>query len=155
MNDILYLQTRFTDILNGIIKDSLIVFSAFLALLFVHWQTAFLFFVFAHLLLLLLWGGQEKKIAFYAESFQQYLAKIADHILDIRKRFDFISSQNGQKLELERFINFNTHYFRLMLRSIFVRASFAPIMEFLGFCLFAVFLSWASLKGEKFRFFFR
>ncbi|MBI2602784.1 MAG: ABC transporter ATP-binding protein [Deltaproteobacteria bacterium] len=136
MNDVLFLQTKFSDIVNGLLRDSIMIVSAFLTLLFVHWQTAVgtLF-----LSPFLAWsiGKLGKQITFYAEAFQQRLASIADLILDMRKRFEFIKAHAGECREQERFTEANNEYYHFIRKSILLRSAFAPILEFLGFAILA------------------
>ena len=40
MNDVLYLQSRFSDFVASIIKDSVLILSALAAMFLIHWQTA-------------------------------------------------------------------------------------------------------------------
>ncbi|MBP6218991.1 MAG: hypothetical protein KA436_10440, partial [Oligoflexales bacterium] len=42
MNDVLFLQTRFSEIVNSIVRDATILFAALLTLVLIHWPTVLL-----------------------------------------------------------------------------------------------------------------
>lgn len=137
MNDVLFLQTRFSDILNSFVRDTVVMLSAFLTLLVIHWPTALCLLAASPFVA---WGmGRTgKRIAFFAEAFQKELARMVELVLEVRQRFDFMRAQAGEACERERFFACNSGYYRLMRQSIMVRAAFAPLMELLGFTCFAL-----------------
>lgn len=139
MNDVLYLQTRFSDILNSFLRDGIVIISAALTLFFIHWPTAVILVVVAPIVASKM-GKTGKKITFFAEAFQRELALIANCLLEIRKRFDFMRCQHGEAYEIKAFAEFNERYYRIIRRSILVRSAFAPALEFFGFAFFAVIL---------------
>lgn len=139
MNDVLYLQTRFSDILNSFVRDGCVVLAAFASLLFIHLPTG-LFLLSVSPFIAFGMGRTGKKIAFFAEVFQSELANMADLVLEIRRRFEFIRAQGGEKRDFNRFSSVNNSYYRFIKRSLFVRAFFAPSMEFIGFFLFSAIL---------------
>ena len=139
MNDVLYLQNKFSDIANGLVRDLIMFFAAFFTLFFIHWPTALGFLIIAPLIV---WGlGRTgKKIAGFTEAVQIKLGKIADLVLDFRKRFEFIKAHRGEAYENRRFEVFNTEYYKTIRKSIFVRSIFAPVLEFLSYAAFALIL---------------
>lgn len=137
MNDILFLQSRFSDILNSLLRDGMIMLSAFLTLMFVHWQTGFVLLFFCPLIAFGM-GRTGKKIALYTEKFQKELSYMADLILEIRRRYEFIKTQGGEEKEHARFRVVAEAYYHMIKKSIFVRAAFAPWMEFIGFGVFSL-----------------
>lgn len=136
MNDVAYLQSRLSDLLSGLVKDSVIVFSAMVSLYFIHWPTAVVL-SFLSIPLMFGTGKTGKRISHYAEGWQKNLARMASALLEMRKRFEFIRAQGGEKAEFERFREMNDGYYKNIVRSIFIRSAFAPGLEFLGFAMLA------------------
>lgn len=140
MNDVLFLQTKFNDIMNSFIKDSFVMLTALLTLFVIHWQTALVLVAVAPFIAFGM-GRTGKKIAYFAERFQKELALIADLVLELRQRKYFIRAQKGEGREFQRFEEANKSYFEMIKKSLLVRASFAPAMEFIGFTVFAL-ITW-------------
>lgn len=136
MNDVSYLQSRMSDLLTGLVKDSVQVLSSLAALYFIHWPTGVLLTILS-LPLLMMTGKTGKKISHYAAGWQKNLAKMASAVLEMRKRFEFIRAQAGEKAELERFHVLNQGYYKNIVRSILIRSAFAPGLELLGFLMLA------------------
>ncbi|MCB9229866.1 MAG: ABC transporter ATP-binding protein [Deltaproteobacteria bacterium] len=136
MNDVLFLQTRFTDILGSVIRDGIMMCSAIVSLLIICWPLALLLLLISPLVALGM-GKTGKRIAYFAEAFQKELAAMASHIFEVRQRFDFIRAQAGEQREIGRWQALNQAYYRMIRRSLLIRAAFAPVMEWLGFLLFA------------------
>ena len=137
MNDVLYLQTRFSDILNSFLRDGCVILAAYISLLFIHLPTG-IFLLFISPLIATGMGKTGKRIAYFAEVFQKELANMADLILEIRRRFEFIKAQGGERRDFARFSSANESYYKFIKKSLFVRALFAPTMEFIGFFLFSL-----------------
>jgi subfamily B ATP-binding cassette protein MsbA len=139
MNDVLYLQNSFSDIVSCILKDGILVLSCLIALSVIHLPTTLVLIALAPLLALIL-GKIGKRIATYARGWQRDLAIIVATVLDIRTRFKFVRAQHGEATELARFEKLNQSYYRFIRRSILLRSSFAPGLEFFGFAVFAFFI---------------
>jgi len=139
MNDVLFLQNKFSDIANGLVRDSIMTLAAFATLFFVHWPTALGLMLISPFIA---WGvGRTgKKISNYTEAFQKKLAQLADLVLEFRKRFEFIKAHRAESYESERFRHVNKEYYRSIRKSIFVRSIFAPLLEFLSYAIFAFIL---------------
>ncbi len=137
MNDVMYLQGRFADLLTGLVKDAVLVVACYAVLAVVHWPTALVLMALSPFVAFGM-GRTGKRIAFFTAAFQQELARIAGAVLDLRARFDFIRSQSGEAYEERRFAQLNDGYYRMIRRSILVRSAFAPVLELLGFLLFAL-----------------
>ncbi len=137
MNDVMLLQTRFTDIMTGLIKDTVATFACYVVLAIIHWPSALALFVLSPFIAFGM-GRTGKRIARYAEVYQRELGAMAAAILDIRARLDFIRAQQGEAREKARFAAMNMAYFRMIRRSILVRSAFAPVLEFGGFAVFAL-----------------
>lgn len=136
MNDVSYLQSRMSDLLSGLVKDSVQVVSSMAALYFIHWPTGVLLTILS-LPLMMATGRTGKKISHYAAGWQKNLAKMASAVLEMRKRFEFIRAQRGEQAEIERFQALNQSYYKNIVRSIFIRSAFAPGLELLGFLMLA------------------
>lgn len=145
MNDIMFLQNRLSDLLTALFKDVVIVASCFVFLIFAHPPTAMVLAVLAPFIAFGM-GRTGKRIARFAEKFQSELAKIASIVLNIRERFEFVRAQHGEARELAWFRSSNDNYYRMIRKSILIRSAFAPVMELVGFVLFAALL-WAVGKG--------
>lgn len=139
MNDVMVLQTRFSDILTGLVRDSVAVLSCLAALAWLHWPTALVLLALAPLIAFGM-GRTGKRIARYAEAFQRELARLAAAVLDLRSRFDFIRAQSAESFESNRFAALNLAYFNHIRSSILVRSAFAPLLELFGFGVFAGFI---------------
>ncbi len=136
MNDVMVLQNRFSDVLQVLVRHSFSISVGFIWLLIIHWRTALVMAVLAPFIAFGM-GRTGKRIARYAEAFQRELTRIAGSVLDLRARFDFIRAQGAEGLERKRFHEKNVAYYRMILKSIFVRSAFAPALELMGFGLFA------------------
>ena len=136
MNDVLLLQSRFSDILTSLVRDSVAVIGCFAILIIVHWPSALVLGLLSPMIAFGM-GRTGKRIAKFAEIYQRELSRIAAAILDFRSRFDFIRSQQGESVERASFNLINLNYYRMIRRSIMVRSAFAPVLEFVGFCVFA------------------
>jgi subfamily B ATP-binding cassette protein MsbA len=145
MNDVMLLQTRFSDLMTALIKDTFLLIACYVALAIVHWPSALVLLGFSPFLAFGL-GRSGKRIAFFTEAFQRELARMAGSILDLRARFEFVRSQGAEGLEAERFGRLTRGYFEMMRRSLLLRAAFSPLLEFLGFAFFAGFV-WAVGRG--------
>jgi subfamily B ATP-binding cassette protein MsbA len=145
MNDVLFLQTRFSDIFATFLHDSVLIISCFAALAFIHWPTALVLLVASPFVALGL-GRVGKRISFYAHRWQTELARLSALVLDLRARFDFIRAQGGERVEIARFERVNDEYYGNIRKSLFIRSTFAPALEFGGFMVFAAFVYIISRK---------
>lgn len=136
MNDVMFLQNRFSNILGSLLKDSIIILAALVTMLTIHFPTGLLSLACAPLIAWRM-GHTGKKISHFTEILQINLALISKTVLDIRKRFEFIRAQGGERREIERFENLNQAYYQAMRKSIFLRSIFAPGLEFCGFLFFS------------------
>lgn len=158
MNDVLFLQTRLSDVMSSFVKDGVLILTSYSIIVWIHWPSALAITLISPFIAFGM-GRTGKKIATYAEQFQRELAKISTSVLDFRNRFDFIRSQKGEKLEISRFERANEDYFQATKKSIFIRSVFAPAMELIGFCGFAAVLFavsrgyWDVSAGIMFQFF--
>lgn len=145
MNDIMFLQNRFSDLLTALFKDTVVIVSCFFVLLYIHLPTALVLALLAPFIAFGM-GRTGKRIARFAEKFQAELARIAAIVLNIRERFEFIRAQRGEARELDWFRTSNDSYYRMIRKSILIRSAFAPMMELVGFVIFAA-LVWAIGAG--------
>lgn len=139
MNDVQFIQTRISDVLNSIIRDGVKILSALTLLFIIHWPTA-LFVAGVSPFIGMGMGRIGKVIARYSEQFQKELGRMAASILDIRQRFSFIRAQSGEVIENRRFDSIVTNYYGQVRDSILIRSAFAPGLEFIGFAFFALVL---------------
>ena len=139
MNDVLFLQSRFSEIAGSLLRDVVLVTACLIALIFVHWPSALALLLCSPVLAFGL-GKVGKRIGRYADWWQRELAKLAASVLDFRERFDFIRASHAEEAELRRFEVMNRRYYRSIRKSILIRSAFAPGLEFIGFMVFAVFL---------------
>lgn len=139
MNDVHFLQARISDLMTGFVRDGSIVTASLLALYIIHWPTALVITVLA-IPLTISTGRTGRRIAHFAEGWQLELARMAGAVLDLRRRFEFIRAQLGEELEKKRFWAINQAYYKTIRRSIWMRAMFAPVLEWIGFAGFALIL---------------
>ncbi len=136
MNDILFLQNRFSDLLTALFKDSVVILSCLAVLFCTHAPTAFILALAAPFIAFFM-GRTGKRIAKYSEKFQRELSSISAITLSLRERFEFIRAQRGEHRELDWFNKHNDNYYRMVKKSILVRSAFAPLMELIGVSIFA------------------
>lgn len=148
MNDVMFLQSRYSEITATFIKDSVLIISCLIFIAILFPLGALILLVIAPFLAIAL-GKTGKRIAFFANAWQRELARIAGVVLDIRERFSFIKAQRACKIERQQFAKFNDNYYRIIRRSILLRASFAPGVEFVGFVIFAGFVLAMNNMGLK------
>lgn len=159
MNDVTYLQSRLSDLVTGLVKDSCQVIALLASLYLIQWQLA----ICINLLvipIMISTGRTGKRIARFTEGWQQALAKMAGAVLDLRRRFEFIRSQQGERFEEKRFQALNQDYYDMIRKTILTRSLFAPSLEFAGALLFALVLvavgrGWSAFRfgpGELFQF---
>ncbi len=139
MNDVMYLQNKFSDIVNSLVRDSIMILAAFGTLLFIHWPTALSLMIVAPILGSGV-GRIGKTIAQYTSAVQKKLAELADLIHDSRRRFEFIKAHRAEVYERNRFDSVNRDYYRTIRKSIFIRSIFAPFLEFISFAILALIL---------------
>ncbi|SME99559.1 ABC transporter ATP-binding protein [Pseudobacteriovorax antillogorgiicola] len=139
MNDVLYLQSRFSEVLSSVVKDSVLIVSAFFVMFLLHWPTALVLLLLSPFFFVYL-GRKGRKISAYADAWQRRLAGMSARILSLRQRFNFIRAQGGERRELELFDRLNDDYYKMIRKSIFLRAVMGPATEFSGFVIFAVVL---------------
>lgn len=136
MNDVFYLQTRFSEIASSLVKDGVSLIASLVVIALYSPMTALVLLVIGPLLMIRL-GTVSKRISRYAEAWQNDIAMLAAKVLDVRRRFGFIRSQKAEPLEAKIFAKQNSHYYETVRSSIALRASFSPLVEYIGFLLFA------------------
>ena len=134
MNDVAFLQNKLSDAVTAFAKDGVSCLASLITLLFLHWPSGLVLLALAPILAFG-FGRIARRIAWYAKYWQLELAKLSSAVLDIRERFPMIFSQGGQRVELHRFNRHVERYYETMRRSILLRSSLAPGMEWFGFLL--------------------
>ncbi len=151
MNDVLYLQSRYSDFMASFIKDSVLIISALAAMFIIHWQTAMVLLIGSPFLFVIL-GQISRRISHFAEGWQKDLGKMSGFILSLRKRYPFIQAQQSQSYEIKLFERLNDKYYHTIKKSIFLRSTFSPGLEMFGFLGFSGVLLLLSkrLFGQEF-----
>lgn len=139
MNDVVFLQTRFSDVANTFVRGGVSIVSCLIVLAWINWPSALVIVCLAPFLMFSM-GRAGKKISYFTEAFQRELARMSAAVLDIRSRFDFIRAQHGEEVERERFNVLNERYYKMMRGSIMIRSAFGPVLELIGFAIFAGFV---------------
>jgi ATP-binding cassette, subfamily B, bacterial MsbA len=137
MNDVLFLQTKFSDIAKGVVKDGFVIISCLITLAVIHMPTFLVLILCAPVLAWVL-GAVGRRISFYAQMWQQNLSRIASSCLELRRRMKFVKGQRGEGREQTIFARLNQNYFESIAQSIFIRSAFAPVLEWFGFFLLVV-----------------
>jgi ABC-type multidrug transport system fused ATPase/permease subunit len=145
MNDVQVLQTRFGEMWMNLIRDLLMVLSALGALCFISVNGAIIFSLSLPILFWFL-GRAGSGISNYAEEWQRLIARMALNISQIRQRLEFIVAQLGQRFEMERFDKLNKRIWAVTVRSLRVRTTVAPFVEWIGFLIFAATLKFIHVK---------
>jgi ABC-type multidrug transport system fused ATPase/permease subunit len=136
MNDVAAIEGKLSNLVAGFLRDLLTLTASYVGLIFVWWPAAVFLLLISPLIAI--WTGRTgRKISKWSEEFQDAQAKFQAFAHDFRSRLEFVKAQNGEKREFEQFERMNLRYFSAVKKSIFTRALFAPIFEFLGFSLFA------------------
>lgn len=154
MNDVLFLQARFSDIAKGMVKDGFVIFSCLVTLAVIHMPTFLVLIICAPCLAWVL-GAVGKRISHFAQMWQRNLAHISAFCLEIRRRMKFVKGQRGEKWEEAKFSHTNQNYFESIAQSIFIRSAFAPALEWFGFFLLVVISSavtkklWGNFSDEE------
>ena len=136
MNDTFLLQVRFSDIMTCFIRNSAQVCTCIVVLSLLHYPSALALLIIACVLTFIL-RNTSRRIVTFAEEYQAKLATISTQVLDLRKRFEFIRSQGGAELEMQKFADSSQAYYRAVRRSILVRTGLSPLSEFIGVVIFA------------------
>ncbi len=146
MNDVIYLQNRLLDVVNACVRDAVTMLACLITLFFVHWPIAVLLLAISPFIAKGV-GGVGEKISVYAKFFQEKMGFIADYLLELRKRLSFIRAQQGESFEIKRFYEINDSYYQEVKKSIFIRASFAPSIELMGFLSFSIII-WLATRAN-------
>ena len=147
MNDVSVIQGRFSDVTTSFVRDLVLVLAALAAIFFINWRAGLAVAALVPFGAALL-GRAAVRIAWYSEQFQRRLAATAGLFLNIRSRFAMIRAQHGEELEFKRFDQILSDYYRMIRRSLLLRSTMGPGMEFVGFCVFAGFVSYLTRSGE-------
>ena len=139
MNDVVFLQTRFSDVANTFVRGGVSIISCLFVLAWIHWPSALVILMLMPFMMLSM-GRAGKRISYFTEAFQRELARMAAAILDVRSRFEFIRAQHGEDIERERFNTLNQQYYKMIRSSIMIRSAFGPVLELVGFVIFAGFV---------------
>ncbi len=151
MNDVLFLQQRFSEILKSVFRDVFIILGSLLALLIINLE-ATLILILASIPFGLTLGFASRNISKMISQAQSMMAQLANQILGVRRRFVHLRSQGGEKVEIQFFDDFADKYFRHIRSSIKYRATFPPLLEWLGFVCLAGFFAYYTKdsKGSMF-----
>ena len=131
LNDVHFLEARFSEMTGNLLRDSFIILAAIAALFLVHWPMALLLLAISPILAFFV-GRIGRRIAHFAEGWQRELSHISSLILSLRERFDFIRGQSGEAAEKAAFLRLNQGYLSYIKKSLLIRSGFAPWLEFIG-----------------------
>jgi len=139
VNDVVFVQTRLSEVMTSFLRGGMSIVASLATMLFIHWPSAMVMMALIPFMARAT-GSTGKRIAGFSDIVQRSLRRMADLVLEVRARFDFMRAQGGEMADLARFDSANESYFHMIIRSIFVRSSFAPALEFCGFAIFAAFI---------------
>lgn len=139
INDVTFVQTRLSDIMTSFLRGGVSVIASLVVMFLIHWQSAVITLVIIPIVGFFT-GSVGRKIAGFSRDVQHSMQEMAALLLEIRGRFEFMRAQHGEGRDLGRFESLNHSYFAKIIRSVFVRSSFAPALEFLGFLIFSGFI---------------
>ncbi len=139
MNDISVIRSKLGDMISHVLRDALIVVTAIITMMTINWRGALILVLLAPVMAWSL-GRGGGKIAKFAESWQQQLRELAGQVLDVRRRFDFMRSQGGENWETQRFGVVNDQYLSSIKKSLVIRSAYAPMVEWFGITIFAIFV---------------
>ncbi|MFK7873324.1 MAG: ABC transporter ATP-binding protein [Oligoflexales bacterium] len=136
MTDAQVLQKQVVESLSASVRDSILILASWTTLAYVHPASALSLLLIGPILASIM-GVVGNKISYFADNYQRLMSELAAIFFDQRQRFDMIRSQHAEQNELKRFHNKNMQHFHYVKKSIFIRASFAPVLEWFGFGIFA------------------
>jgi subfamily B ATP-binding cassette protein MsbA len=139
MNDVSIIRAKFADFITNGVRDVLMVAAAILTMLLVNSKAAALLSLAAPVAGWLL-GRGGMRIARFADQWQTQLRGLAGNLFEVRRRFEFMRAQGGEAWELSRFAKMNDRYLSSIRRSLLLRATYAPSVEFVGVVIFAIFV---------------
>lgn len=148
MNDVMFLQQRFSDLLRAFVKDGFACIGAFFALAIIDIQATALLLC-GVLPLAMITGSIGKKIANQIRRCQSLLSEMIERTLDSRRRFLHLKAQTGEKIESQAFSEINSKYLKEIKKSIPYRSAFAPGLEFCGLAALSVFLYIYTKPGSS------
>lgn len=137
MNDIFFIEMRFSDILSSFVKDGALILSSFFALMMIQLETAIaMLFIMPFVVFGL--GKLRKIIVGLALDCQEKYGLMTRSVFDLRQRFNFIRSQQGEATSLQQFRKVDSSYYHSVRKAMAAQSILSPTLEFLGFGLFAV-----------------
>lgn len=139
INDVAFVQARLSEFMSSFLRGGVAVIASLVTMTLIHWPSA-LVLIGIMPLAARATGRTGKKIAGFSAAVQQAMRVMTSLVLEVRGRFDFMRVQHGEEFDLGRFRNINESWFRTICRSILVRSTFAPALEFAGFAIFAAFI---------------
>ena len=139
VNDVAFVQSRLSDVMTSFLRGGISISASLLTMFFLHWPSALVMMVLIPVTARST-GATGKRIAGFSSVVQESLRRMANLVLEVRGRFDFMRAQHGENFDLARFDAANDSYFKVIVRSLLVRSAFAPVLEFVGFAVFAGFI---------------
>lgn len=139
MNDVMIIQSRFSDVTTSFIRDTCLALAALIAVLLINWRAGLIIIAICPFLSAVL-GRASKRVAYFTEQFQLRLAATAGAFLNVRVRFGLIRAEQGEAFEFKRFDGILQSYYRMIRRSLFLRSTLGPGMELFGYLVFAGFI---------------
>lgn len=152
VNDVAFVQTRLSEVMTSFLRGGMSVLASLGTMFYLHWPSAIVMSLLIPITAKST-GATGKRIAGFSNAVQESLRSMADLVLEVRGRFDFMRAQQGEAFDLARYESANDSYFRMITRSILVRSAFAPVLEFFGFAVFAGFIlainrGWIAFSSE-------
>ena len=152
VNDVAFVQSRLSDVMTSFLRGGISISASLLTMFFLHWPSALVMMVLIPVTARST-GATGKRIAGFSSVVQESLSRMANLVLEVRGRFDFMRAQQGENFDLARFDAANDSYFKVIIRSLLVRSAFAPVLEFVGFAVFAGFIfainrGWVAFSAE-------
>lgn len=147
LNDTRFLQMRGAEVLASFLRDSSRIFIVLVYLIGQNWRMTILIAAISPPLAWLM-GRAGRLMSGYAEQFQRMLARMAQLLLEMRSRFEFIKAQKGEGFEVKRFAEYNEGYFKYMRRSLPIRSLFAPMIEWTGVMLICALVLMGFVSSE-------
>ena len=136
MNDVQVLQREVIEALTATIRDGAMIIASWMTLWFISPLSAFSLIIVGPTLAWIM-GKVGNRIRQFATTYQKLMANLSAIFFDQRQRFEMIRAQHGEEYEINAFEQINNQHFHFVKKSIFIRAAFAPALEWIGFCFFA------------------
>jgi ATP-binding cassette, subfamily B, bacterial MsbA len=140
MNDVSCLQVSIFSSVSNITKAAVVILSSLLAMIIIAIKATFVL-VFLVIVFVVFFKKTGRKFVTLTCSLQGCIANLAQSVLSMRKRHEFVMATNSGAREFKLFERDNKELYLLSRHVLILKNIIAPFMEFLGYLFFAISIS--------------